>query len=322
MADVTERMLALLATLQTGRAFSGPELSARLGVSPRTLRRDMDRLRGYGYPVQTQPGRGGFYRLTAGRALPPLVLDDDEAVATLLGLATLASIGDAGEGSLDDAATRAYGKIDQLLPTRLRPRAHAIRSSLEAGRQVAPATSPRILAELADAARERRTVTFDYQGASGRRSSRRCEPHRLVYLNLRWYFLGWDLDKDDWRVFRSDRVDGLHTTTQQFRERPLPADSAVDYLRQGLGKDLVSVRLTVEAPLDRVADALRYQEAEIAAVTDRRTEVTVKLDSWHWLLLTLAFLDADFVIHEPQEFKDAYRAYARRLTNAVRTSGV
>ncbi|MFC7584879.1 helix-turn-helix transcriptional regulator [Nonomuraea antimicrobica] len=123
MADVTERMLALLSTLQTGRPFSGEELASRLAVSPRTVRRDVERLRGYGYPVETQPGPGGFYRLVAGRTMPPLVLDDDEAIAVLLGLATLAAVRSDEDGSLDDAATRAYGKLDQFLPARLRPRA-------------------------------------------------------------------------------------------------------------------------------------------------------------------------------------------------------
>lgn len=131
MADVTERMLALLSTLQTGRSFSGEELTRRLSVSPRTLRRDVDRLRGYGYPVETQPGPGGYYRLAAGRTMPPLVLDDDEAVATLLALASLAAIepptkgGPYTVGGIDDAATRAYGKLDQFLPARLRPRVAA-----------------------------------------------------------------------------------------------------------------------------------------------------------------------------------------------------
>ncbi|ADB30259.1 Helix-turn-helix type 11 domain protein [Kribbella flavida DSM 17836] len=314
---MTERMLALLATLQTGRAFSGAELSSRLGVSARTLRRDIDRLRGYGYPVDTQPGRGGFYRLTAGRALPPLVLDDDEAVATLLGLATLAATGEAGEGRLDEAATRAYGKIDQLLPGRLRPRAAAIRSTLEAAHQLAPAPSPQLLADLADAIRARRTAVFEYQSPTGRPSSRRVEPHRLVHLNLRWYFVAWDVEKQDWRVFRCDRIEQLQIMTSQFEPRPIPADSAVDYLRQGLGKERQTIRLTVHASLTRVADALRHQDADLVAVTDQQVDVTLKLDNWQWLLLNLASLDADFVVHEPPGFVHALRAFTDRLARAT-----
>lgn len=145
MADVTKRMLGLLSLLQTGRAIGGDELARRLEVSPRTVRRDVDRLRGYGYPVETQPGPGGFYRLAAGRTMPPLVLDDDEAVATLLALASLASVGlaeggidDGATDGIDDAASRAYGKLDQFLPTRLRPLLTAIRAGLETSPQQHP----------------------------------------------------------------------------------------------------------------------------------------------------------------------------------------
>ena len=151
MADVTERMLALLSTLQTGRSFSGEELTRRLSVSPRTLRRDVDRLRGYGYPVETQPGPGGYYRLAAGRTMPPLVLDDDEAVATLLALASLAAIGPSTEGGIDDAATRAYGKLDQFLPARLRPRVASIRASLETSPQRAPSVTAHQFSIVAEA---------------------------------------------------------------------------------------------------------------------------------------------------------------------------
>ncbi|WP_261379848.1 helix-turn-helix transcriptional regulator, partial [Rhodococcus rhodochrous] len=150
MADVTERMLALLSILQTGRAIGGDKLARRLQVSRRTLRRDVDRLRGYGYPVETRSGPGGFYRLASGRSMPPLVLDDDEAVAVLLGLGTLAATGPA-EGGLDDAATRAYGKLDQFLPARLRPRVAAVRGAVETSALQAPSVSAELLGTVAEA---------------------------------------------------------------------------------------------------------------------------------------------------------------------------
>jgi predicted DNA-binding transcriptional regulator YafY len=316
MADVTQRILALLATLQSGRAFSGDELATRLDVSPRTLRRDIDRLRGYGYPVETQPGPGGHYRLTAGTALPPLVLDDDEAIATLLGLATLAATGVAAEGSVDDAATRAYGKVDQYLPKRLRHRAAHLRASLETGQAHTPSINADALATLAAAIQGHRVVTFDYVGKSGSVSSRRVEPHRQIHHLLRWYLLAWDTDRDDWRVFRIDRITGLATSTSTYTPRPLPADTALDYLRQGVHKHRERVALTVEAPLPDVADALKYQDADLAALSDRRTSVVVMLDTWEWLVLNLAFLGADFTIHEPAEFRTATRAFATRLLAA------
>ncbi|MBF8187457.1 WYL domain-containing protein [Nonomuraea sp. K274] len=313
MADVTQRILALLTTLQSGRAFSGDELATRLDVSPRTLRRDIDRLRGYGYPVQTQPGPGGHYRLTAGNAMPPLVLDDDEAIATLLGLAALAAIGSATEGSVDEAATRAYGKVDQYLPKRLRHRAAHLRASLETSTSPAPSTSAGDLSALAGAIERRLIVTFDYSGRDGRASSRRVEPHRQIHHLQRWYLLAWDTGKDDWRLFRIDRIADLQPSTSTYTPRPLPADTAVDYLRQGINKNRDRVVLTVDAPLPAVADALNYQDAELMALDERRTKVVLMLDTWEWLLLSLAFMNADFTIHEPAGFRAACRAFGARL---------
>jgi predicted DNA-binding transcriptional regulator YafY len=315
MADVTQRILALLTTLQTGRSFTGEELAARLNVSPRTLRRDVDRLRAYGYPVETRPGPGGHYRLTAGTALPPLVLDDDEAIATLLGLATLAATGSAAEGSVDEAATRAYGKVDQFLPKRLRHRAARLRASLETDTTTAPSTSAEDLATLADAIQRRLLVTFDYSGKDGAITSRRVEPHRQLHFLLRWYVLAWDTGKDDWRVFRVDRITRLRTSTITFTPRPLPAETALDYLREGLNKPRKRVVLTIEAPLQEVADAFRYQDAEFSARGEARTEVVLGLDTWEWLLLPLAFLGAGFTVREPEAFREAIRAFGAHLVS-------
>ncbi|GAA3388224.1 helix-turn-helix transcriptional regulator [Cryptosporangium minutisporangium] len=313
MSDVTQRTLALLALLQTGRAFSGDELAGRLDVNPRTLRRDVDRLRGYGYPVETQPGPGGYYRLSAGSAMPPLLLEDAEAIATLLGLALLASTGMASEGSIGDAATRAYGKVDQYLPKRLRARAAAVRASVEAGQVHAPSTGVDTMSALADAIHRRHVVTFDYVGASGSTTERRVEPHRQIHHSLRWYLLAWDVDKHDWRVFRTDRITDLQERSQEFAPRPLPADTGVDYLRQGLRKPRQRVVLTIDAPAIAVADALRYQDVELVPLAADRTRAVLRVDSWQWLLLNLAFLDADFTVDEPDAFRTALRRFGARL---------
>lgn len=317
MADVTERMLSLLSTLQTGRSFSGAELTRRLGVSPRTLRRDMDRLRGYGYPVEAQPGPGGHYRLAAGRTMPPLALDDDEAVATLLALASLAAVGPSTEGGIDDAATRAYGKLDQFLPARLRPRVVSIRSSLEASPQRAPKVAVDQLGMVAEAIAHQETMSFTYTNARGEHADRRVEPYRQVHHLLRWYLLGWDIERRDWRVFRLDRVRGLLRTGSRYRPRPLPAGSALEYLRQGLNKDKQSVNILVNAPAALVVDALKYQDAEIHAVADQQTSVTLALESWQWLVLNLAFLDEDFQIIAGTPFIEACRAFGQRLLAAT-----
>jgi predicted DNA-binding transcriptional regulator YafY len=343
MADVTARMLALLSILQTGRSFSSDELTRRLSVSPRTLRRDVDRLRGYGYPVETQPGPGGYYRLAAGRTMPPLVLDDDEAVATLLALASLAAVGPSSESGInhapvgpsngsgiddsavgsssgsgiDDAATRAYGKLDQFLPARLRGRAVSVRSTLETSPQPAPSVTTEQLALIAEAIAHQETVSFGYENARGVRAHRRVEPYRQVHHMLRWYLLAWDLDREDWRVFRLDRVTDLLRTGTPYEPRPLPAESASEYLRQGLNRHKQTVSLVVDAPAADVMDALRYQDAEIQSVDNDRTDVTLALDSWQWLVLNLAFLDADFHITAGADFTTACQTFARRLLSAT-----
>ncbi|MBW8487402.1 helix-turn-helix transcriptional regulator [Actinomadura parmotrematis] len=317
MADVTERMLALLATLQTGRAFGGAELARRLDVSPRTLRRDIDRLRGYGYPVETRPGPGGHYRLAGGRTLPPLVLDDDEAVATLVALAALTSSGPADGGGIGDAAARAYGKLDQFLPARLRPRAASIRASLETAPRPDPGVAAGHLGLLAEAIAHRETVTFGYTGAGGAATERHVEPYRQVHHLLRWYLLAWDTGRGDWRVFRIDRIAGPARTGRRYEPRPLPDGSALAHLRRGLRRERRPVRLSVAAPAARVADALRHEDAEIAPAGPGRTDVVLALDSWRWLVLHLAFLDADFTLDAPADLAAPLRAFGRRLLAAA-----
>ncbi len=312
-ADVTRRALELLAYLQTGRRFSGAELAERLGISPRTVRRDVERLREYGYPVTTQPGPGGFYRLTAGTTLPPMVFDDEEAVATVVGLGLLAATtGGPDAGGIGSAADRAYGKIDQFLPKRLRSRAVAVRTTVEAATQIAPALDADVLTGLAAAAARHVRVAFTYASPTST-SHRRVEPYRQVHLHLRWYLLAWDLDRGDWRTFRVDRIGALEVGTTHFTPRPLPAESATEYLREALTAGRHRAVVLVEAPAERVADRLKWQDCTIEAVAADRCRVTTRIDSFEWLVLNLAFLDADFVIEEPAEFRERSRAMAARL---------
>lgn len=319
MPDVTRRMLALLAQLQTGRRFAGGELAARLEVSPRTLRRDVERLREYGYPVTTQPGPSGFYQLTAGRTLPPLVLDDDEAVATLVGLALLGSAGPPegdGHAGIAAAADRAFGKIDQFLPKRLRPRVTALRATVEAAPQSAPAVDPEALAALGLAAARHELVTFDYTGRTGRVSRRRVEPYRQVHLHLRWYLLAWDIGRADWRSFRLDRMSGIAATTVPFDPRPLPARSGAEYLREGITAPRHRAVVTVEAAAAAVRDVLRFQDCEIDVVAAARCRVVTWVDSFEWLLVNIALTGAEFTIEQPAEFRERSRELAERLWEA------
>lgn len=321
MADNTRRLFDLLAYLQTGRRFSGTELADRLETSPRTIRRDMERLRSYGYPVRTQPGPGGFYRLSAGNALPPMVFDDEEAVATVVGLGLLAATTTADDDratGMAAAADRAFGKIDQFLPKRLRASATALRGTVEAAAQFAPAIDADVLATLATAAARHEQIAFTYTTRTGATARRRVEPYRQVHRLLRWYLLAWDLDRADWRTFRIDRIDEITSGGKRFTPRPLPAESAADYLRGALTAGRHRAVVTIAAPAERVADILRFQDCDIETLAADRCRVITWIDSFEWLILNLAFLDADFVIEQPAEFRDRSRTLAERLSRAGR----
>ncbi|GAA1490472.1 helix-turn-helix transcriptional regulator [Brachybacterium sacelli] len=312
MADVTRRMLDLLTLLQTGRQLPSAELARRLGVSPRTVRRDVDRLRGYGYPVRTRPGPGGHYRLTAGRAVPPLMLEDDEAVAVLLALASTSATDPGEPGSVGGAAARAYGKLDQFLPARLAATVSTLRAGLEADAPTAPPTDIGALSVLSTAIRDRRVVEFVYRGRETE-TTRRVEPHRQVHHLLRWYLLGWDLDKQDWRIFRSDRLRDLQVRTRVFEPRDLPAGTALEYLLEGINRSARRVELTVRLPAAEVASALLYQSMDLTDVGEGCTRIVLHCEDRHWLLLHLSRLDAEVEIHEPQEWAREIRRVATRL---------
>ncbi|GAB2681440.1 helix-turn-helix transcriptional regulator [Nocardia goodfellowii] len=319
MADVTRRMLELLAQLQTGRRFSGHELAARLEISPRTLRRDVERLREYGYPVSTQPGPSGFYRLAAGQTLPPLVLDDDEAVATLVGLTLLGATTSRepvdGNG-FAPAADRAFGKLDQFLPHRLRPAVAALRDTVEAAPQNAPTVRPEALAVLGTAATRHEYVTFTYTSRDGRTSHRRVEPYRAVHLHLRWYLLAWDVQQADWRTFRLDRIDEISLTASHFAPRPLPARTGTEYLREGLTAAHHRAVVTIDTSAAAVADVLKFQDCEIESLGPDRCRLSTRVDSFEWLVLQVGLIGADFVIEEPAEFRDRAIELADRLRRA------
>ncbi|MFI5781057.1 helix-turn-helix transcriptional regulator [Nocardia sp. NPDC051570] len=318
MSDATRRMLELLAHLQTGRRFGGTELAERLGTSPRTVRRDIERLRDYGYPVSTQPGPGGFYRLSAGPTLPPMVFDDDEAIATVVALGMLAATETSGIGG---AADRAFGKIDQLLPKRLRARAIALRTTLETEAPSAPPIDAEVLARLAAAAARHEYVSFAYTSRGGETARRRVEPYRQVYRHLRWYLLAFDRDRDDWRTFRIDRIGELSISGTTFVPRPLPAESAAAYLHSEQTAPRHRAVVVVDAPAEAVVDALKFQECVVEPLDPGRCSVTTWVDSFEWLILNLLFLDADFVIERPVAFRERARILAARLRHAAPDRG-
>lgn len=322
MADVTRRMLDLLTLLQTKRRFTGPELVTRLGVSERTVRRDIDRLREYSYPVDASPGPGGHYGLTAGRAVPPLMFEPDEVVAIMLALAATASADPGDPGSIGEATTRAYGKLDQVLPPRLAVSAAAVRSSLEAEALRAPTVDIASVMRIATAVHERQQLEFSYR-RGGRSTHRRVEPHRQVHHLLRWYLVAWDLDRDDWRVFRADRMSDVHVRTAGFAARDMPETTALDLVKAGINRQARKSVVVVEASADEVAASLPFEAMEFEVLAPRRTRVIFRCEDWHWLLLNVSHFECAFTIEEPHEWAEEIHRFAAEVAqNSARSRPV
>lgn len=233
--DPTRRALRLLSLLQTRRRWGGAELAARLSVTERTVRRDIDRLRDLGYPVDATPGPDGGYRLSAGASLPPLVFDDDEAVAVAVGLRAARG---ATIGGVEHAAAQALAKIEQVLPPRLRERVSALDAqvvSLRRSRGDEEIVDPGALLSLAAACRDHEEVHFRYPRAEGGEIRRWVEPHQLLSAGSRWYLVAWDLGRDDWRTFRLDRLREVELAGAQFTPREIPGGDAAAYFSASVG---------------------------------------------------------------------------------------
>ncbi len=319
MAETSGRLLKLLSLLQTPREWPGPELARRLEVSTRTVRNDVERLRVLGYPVEATRGAVGGYRLSAGKAMPPLLLDDDEAVAVAVSLRTAA--GGAVDG-IEETSLRALTKLQQVLPTRLARRVDAVQSYTVRGG--APARGPRVesdlLATLAAAAREREIVRFAYSDHQGVATERRVEPYRLVNWGRRWYLVAYDVLRDDWRNFRVDRIAGAQSVGHRFALRPLPDEDVAAYVSRGTRSVQMRFRATVvvKLPADEVAARMGgWHEGSIEALGKRVSRVHTGARSAEDLARWLVFLDADFEIEQSPELADAVRRLADRFARAV-----
>ncbi len=317
MADPTARLLRLLSLLQTHRYWPGGELAGRLDVSVRTLRRDVERLRELGYPVQAQRGVDGGYQLAAGAALPPLVLDDEEAVALALALMNAAGSPVAG---VAEAAVRALAKVTQVLPKRLQRRVEALRGVTEpAGPPPAAVTvSPAALTTVAQACRDSDRLEFDYRAANGTSTERRVEPHRLVSLGRRWYLVGYDLSRHEWRTFRLDRLTGARATGVRFAPRRLPAPDAASFVRSGLREvaSQHSITADVSAPAELVRSRIG-RWVEIVTESESKCSVRIRADSMDWAVLALGMTGADFRVTGPPEFCDYLADWSARLARAA-----
>ena len=222
MVQTSARLLALLSLLQVRREWTGQELADRLEVGPRTIRRDVDKLRSLGYPIEAAPGVAGGYRLGAGGELPPLLLDDAEAVAVAVGLRSAASGSIAG---IEETSIRALAKLEQVLPGRLRRRVSALGDATSAFTFDGPRIDAELLATLAGACRDCVRVRFAYVARDERSSQRQVEPAALVHSGTRWYLVAFDLDRDDWRTFRIDRIRGRVRPGERARRRAVPGCS-------------------------------------------------------------------------------------------------
>jgi predicted DNA-binding transcriptional regulator YafY len=320
--EMPGRMLRLLSLLQSRREWSGAELAQRLGVTGRTVRRDVERLRELGYPVTGTTGSAGGYRLASGRNLPPLLLDDDEAVAIAVGLRTAADTPVAG---IEEAAVRALAKLEQVLPPRLRQRVASVgRATVGLPRRGGPPVDADLLAELATACRDREVVVFEYRGRGGAASSRRVEPYHLVTGYGLWYLIGYDLHRADWRTFRLDRLTELALVRRRFDPRELPAASPAAMLRRSISEApyRYSARATVAISAETVQ--ARVPTLLPAKVTARgtaehggRAEVALAADSLDRVVQDLVALDAEFELADaPPELLDHLDTVAERLRAA------
>ncbi|RNL71539.1 YafY family protein [Streptomyces sp. I6] len=318
MTDTPARLLNLLSLLQTPREWPGSELAERLRVSPRTIRRDIGRLRELGYPVEATKGAVGGYRLVAGAAMPPLLLDDDEAVAIAVGLR--AGAGHAIEG-VDEASVRALAKLEQVLPTRLRRRVSTLqKATIPLTRGDGATVDPRTLTALAATVTGRERLRFDYRSGAGAESNRLVEPHRLVSTGRRWYLVAYDLGREDWRTFRVDRVTDPFATGARFTPRGLPAGGdAAEFLSASMARNQpeVALDITFAAPAERVSARLPgYLGRPEPTGPDRCRLRSSCQDSLEWIALRLALVDCEFTVHGPAALGEHLGRLGTRLTRA------
>ncbi|MET4583170.1 putative DNA-binding transcriptional regulator YafY [Conyzicola nivalis] len=323
MTTTTSRLLSLLSLLQARRDWPGPVLAERLEISHRTVRRDVDRLREMGYSIRATMGPDGGYRLDAGAELPPLLFDDDQVIALAIALQSAASAG----AGVEEAALRALTTVRQVMPSRLRHRLDALRfSTIPAGQgaSVDPAT-PEVLIALSTAVRAREVLRFEYASPSAvggkPRPPRRVEPHRLVTSNGRWYLVAWDLDKDDWRVFRADRVTPRTPTGPRFTPRELPGGSVRDFVSarfKGSGRaDVWPCVGTVVLHLPAAAVTPFAGDGTVEELGPDRCRYESGSWSWTALAASLGRFDAEIEVVGPPELSEAFGRLAERYATAA-----
>jgi predicted DNA-binding transcriptional regulator YafY len=314
--ETSARLLRLLSLLQTPRDWTGADLAQRLDVDVRTVRRDIQKLRDLGYPVHATPGAAG-YRLGAGAKLPPLLLDDEEAVAVAIGLRTAASGTVTG---IEETSLRALAKLEQVLPSRVRHRVNLLHSVTVTIPAAGPTVDPDVLTLVAAACREHTRLRFDYRSHDDIESVRDTEPHRLVNTGRRWYLIGWDTDRRDWRTYRVDRIHPSIPTGPRFTPRQAPDVDLAGYLAHGVSTApyRYQARITLYAPAETAAERIPPTVGVIEAVDPHTCILHTGSNSLDEIAIYVALFGFRFQIHGPPELIAHIRELATRLTDAAR----
>jgi predicted DNA-binding transcriptional regulator YafY len=316
MLETSARLLRLLSLFQARRYWSGAELSGRLEVTARTLRRDVDKLRSLGYPVNAAAGAGGGYQLGAGATLPPLLLDNDEAVAVAVGLRTAASGTVSG---IEEASVRALAKLQQVLPSRVRRKIAALQSFIQPMASAGPTVDAETLTVIAGACRDYEELQFKYQSRDGVPSEREVEPHRLVHTGRRWYLAAWDVARNDWRTFRVDRIQpGLATGSRFSPRKPPDGDFAV-YVSRSVSyeKHPLRAQIVLHASVEMAAERLPSTAGMLQAIDERTCMFHTGSHSLDSLSVYLALIGFDFEVREPPELVERVRVLADRFGRAT-----
>ncbi|MFG1916903.1 helix-turn-helix transcriptional regulator [Micromonospora sp. NPDC048898] len=319
MVETSVRLLRLLTLLQVRRAWSGAELADRLAVTTRTVRTDVERLRVLGYQIESQPGVAGGYRLGAGSALPPLLLDDDEAVAVAVGLRAAAAGSVTG---IEETSLRALAKLEQSLPSRLRHRVDALRAATVSAAGGGPTVDADTITTISTAVHRAERLRFDYAGHDGTATVRDVEPYRLVYTGRRWYLLGWDTDRADWRTFRADRIQPRVPTGPRFAPREPPGGDAVAHVLRGVGSAAWPhpARVRLHASADQMAQRIPSTAGLLEAIDERSCLLHTGGESLTNLAAFISTLEVDFDVLDPPELHAVVRAVAGRFGRAAQVS--
>jgi predicted DNA-binding transcriptional regulator YafY len=316
MLKTSTRLLQLLTLLQTRRSWAGAELAQELDVTTRTVRNDVDRLRELGSPIHASPGVEGGYRLGAGGDLPPLLLNDEEAVAVAVGLASAAT---GAINGVEESSLRALAKLEQVMPARVRQRCQKVQQAVVAMPRAAAAIDARTLTTIATACRDNERLRFDYRSHAGASSLRDTEPHRVVHDGRRWYLSAWDRDRGDWRTFRVDRLTLKTPVGPRFVPRPPPDGDVVAHVARGIDRAtwLYRARVRVQAS---AADLSRRLPASVTVerIDDATCIAHVGADTPEILSQYLAMLGADFDVVDAPELRRHLRALGERLLRAAK----